>query len=113
MYLQFLVPKVSLEEVVLPAATLNLLVTLTTAYRSLGTYLAPENKSPLSSDVSPSVDSLHNEIGTSRLSYGSSLVILLYGKPGTGKTMTVNAIAHYLGKKVGFVLDSFMVSTSQ
>ena len=34
------------------------------------------------------------------LSYGNSLVILLCGKSGTGKTMTVNAIANELKKKV-------------
>ncbi len=34
------------------------------------------------------------------LTYGNSLVILLCGKSGTGKTMTVNAIANELQKKV-------------
>ena len=34
------------------------------------------------------------------ISYGNSLVILLCGKSGTGKTMTVNAIAYELKKKV-------------
>ena len=37
---------------------------------------------------------------TSNFSASNSLVVLLCGKPGTGKTMTVNAVAHHLGKKV-------------
>lgn len=31
------------------------------------------------------------------ISYGAGLVILLCGASGTGKTMTVNAMAHHLG----------------
>ncbi|KAH9323474.1 hypothetical protein KI387_018113, partial [Taxus chinensis] len=34
------------------------------------------------------------------MTYGAGLVILLCGPSGTGKTMTVNAIAHHLGKRV-------------
>eukprot|EP00246_Nothoceros_aenigmaticus_P015199 TRINITY_DN6205_c0_g1_i3.p1 TRINITY_DN6205_c0_g1~~TRINITY_DN6205_c0_g1_i3.p1 ORF type:complete len:1045 (-),score=220.48 TRINITY_DN6205_c0_g1_i3:28-2925(-) len=34
------------------------------------------------------------------ISYGAGLVILLCGASGTGKTMTVNAVAHHLGKRV-------------
>ena len=35
-----------------------------------------------------------------KFSYGASLVVLLCGKSGTGKTMTVNAIAKKMSKKV-------------
>lgn len=34
------------------------------------------------------------------ISYGAGLVILLCGPSGTGKTMTVNAVAHHLGMGV-------------
>ncbi|GLJ32583.1 hypothetical protein SUGI_0655660 [Cryptomeria japonica] len=34
------------------------------------------------------------------MTYGAGLVILLCGPSGTGKTMTVNAVAHHLGKRV-------------
>ncbi|KAJ0393396.1 hypothetical protein P43SY_005410 [Pythium insidiosum] len=34
------------------------------------------------------------------LTYGTGLVLLLCGASGTGKTMTVNAVAHHLGKRV-------------
>lgn len=33
------------------------------------------------------------------ISYGSGLVILLCGPSGTGKTMTVNAVANHLGMR--------------
>lgn len=32
------------------------------------------------------------------ISYGAGLVIMLCGASGTGKTMTVNAVAHHLGE---------------
>jgi SpoVK/Ycf46/Vps4 family AAA+-type ATPase len=32
------------------------------------------------------------------MSYGAGLVIMLCGASGTGKTMTVNAVAHHLGE---------------
>ncbi len=38
-----------------------------------------------------------------KTSYGLGTIMLFYGPPGTGKTATAEAIAHKLGKKVGFV----------
>ena len=43
---------------------------------------------------------------------GNSLVILLCGKSGTGKTMTVNAIANELKKKVLLVDFNGLINKS-
>ncbi|NPV14136.1 ATP-binding protein [candidate division WOR-3 bacterium] len=38
-----------------------------------------------------------------KIPYGKAVTMLFYGPPGTGKTATAEAIAHKLGKKVGYV----------
>ncbi len=38
-----------------------------------------------------------------KIAYGTGTIILFYGPPGTGKTATAEAIAHRLGRKIGFV----------
>jgi hypothetical protein len=74
-------PKVSLQQVVLPKGQLGTIVRQCRAYDEFRKY----RKTMGLEDI---------------MSYGNSLVILLCGKSGTGKTMTVNAIAHDLSKKV-------------
>jgi hypothetical protein len=74
-------PKVSLQQVVLPKGQLGTIVRQCRAYDEFRKY----RKAMGLEDI---------------MSYGNSLVILLCGKSGTGKTMTVNAIAHDLSKKV-------------
>jgi hypothetical protein len=74
-------PKVSLQQVVLPKGQLGTIVRQCRAYDEFRKY--------------------RKAMGLEEtMSYGNSLVILLCGKSGTGKTMTVNAIAHDLSKKV-------------
>ena len=75
------VPKVSLQQVVIPKGHLGPIVKQCRAYDSFCEY--------------------RKDRGLERsMCYGNGLVILLCGKSGTGKTMTVNAIAQDLGKKV-------------
>jgi len=38
-----------------------------------------------------------------KIPYGKGTIMLFYGPPGTGKTATAEAIAHQLGKKLGYV----------
>eukprot|EP01035_Chromulina_nebulosa_P017063 gene17063-22575_t len=75
-------PKVKLDQVVLPPGQLDLPIRLCQAYEHFIKY-----------------QEIHPEL-KDKLVYGNSLVFLLYGKPGTGKTMTVNAVARILNKKV-------------
>ena len=76
-------PKVDLRQVVLPHGHLDALVAQCKAYAAFCA-LRAQGKYGLQE----------------RLAYGSGLVLLLCGKSGTGKTMTVNAVARELGKKV-------------
>lgn len=74
-------PVVELAQVVLPKGYAESILSQCSSYDYFQTY--------------------RQQVGLKKsISYGNSLVILLCGKSGTGKTMTVNAIAHELGKKV-------------
>lgn len=55
----------------------------------------------------------HQAAKRSRVTYGNSLVILLCGKSGTGKTMTVNAVAKELKKKVLLVDFTSLINRRQ
>lgn len=74
-------PKVELSQVVLPEGQIDIILKQCRAYDSFRKYSTEKGLQDL-------------------LSYGNGLVIMLCGKSGTGKTMTVNAIAKDLGKKV-------------
>jgi SpoVK/Ycf46/Vps4 family AAA+-type ATPase len=74
-------PTVELSQVVLPSGYAESILSQCASYDYFQTYRQSVG--------------LHKSI-----SYGNSLVILLCGKSGTGKTMTVNAVARTLKKKV-------------
>ncbi|KAG6551896.1 hypothetical protein Mapa_006512 [Marchantia paleacea] len=74
-------PKIAMEQVVLPDEQKDMLLKTVENFAKFRQY----RKRAGLEDV---------------MSYGAGLVILLCGASGTGKTMTVNAVAHHLGKRV-------------
>lgn len=74
-------PKVQLDQVVLPEEHKTTILQTVESYEAFRKY---RKKSGLEETMS----------------YGAGLVLLLCGASGTGKTMTVNAVAHHLGKRV-------------
>ncbi|CAK4675475.1 hypothetical protein LEN26_006393 [Aphanomyces euteiches] len=74
-------PKVQLNQVVLPDEYKQTILSTVTAYEHFRTYRKTSGLDQT-------------------LSYGTGLVLLLCGASGTGKTMTVNAVAHHLKKRV-------------
>ncbi|KAL4109813.1 hypothetical protein PRIC1_001508 [Phytophthora ramorum] len=75
-------PKVQLDQVVLPEEHKSTILETVESYESFRSY---RKKSGL------------EQAG---MAYGAGLVLLLCGASGTGKTMTVNAVAHHLKKRV-------------
>ncbi|CAH0482292.1 unnamed protein product [Peronospora belbahrii] len=75
-------PKVQLDQVVLPEEHKSTILETVESYESFRQY---RKKSGL------------EQAG---MAYGAGLVLLLCGASGTGKTMTVNAVAHHLKKRV-------------
>lgn len=74
-------PKVNLEQVVLPPEHKHNILETVESYEKFCAYRKKHTT---------------NET----ITYGAGLVMLLCGASGTGKTMTANAIAHYLNKRV-------------
>lgn len=74
-------PKVQLDQVVLPEDHKATILETVESYESFRKY---RKKSGLEETIT----------------YGNGLVLLLCGASGTGKTMTVNAVAHHLKKRV-------------
>lgn len=74
-------PKVQLDQVVLPEDHKTTILQTVESYESFRKF---RKKSGLEDTIS----------------YGAGLVLLLCGASGTGKTMTVNAVAHHLKKRV-------------
>jgi SpoVK/Ycf46/Vps4 family AAA+-type ATPase len=77
-------PVVQLNQVILPRGYIERILSLCYSYDDYALHQEHQQQ--------------HNH--EKMLSYGNSLVILLCGKSGTGKTMTVNAVAKELKKKV-------------
>uniref|UniRef100_M4C0F6 AAA+ ATPase domain-containing protein n=1 Tax=Hyaloperonospora arabidopsidis (strain Emoy2) TaxID=559515 RepID=M4C0F6_HYAAE len=75
-------PKVQLDQVVMPEEHKSTILETAESYESFRRY---RKKSGL------------EQAG---MAYGAGLVLLLCGASGTGKTMTVNAVAHHLKKRV-------------
>ncbi|POM58519.1 AAA family ATPase [Phytophthora palmivora] len=75
-------PKVQLDQVVLPEEHKSTILETVESYEGFRRY---RKKSGL------------EQAG---MAYGAGLVLLLCGASGTGKTMTVNAVAHHLKKRV-------------
>lgn len=74
-------PKVQLDQVVLPDEHKTTILETVESYENFRKY---RKKTGLEDTIS----------------YGAGLVLLLCGASGTGKTMTVNAVAHHLKKRV-------------
>ncbi|CAM6093219.1 unnamed protein product [Calypogeia fissa] len=74
-------PKISMEHVVLPEEQKDMLLKTVDNFANFKKF----RKSAGLEDL---------------INYGAGLVVLLCGPSGTGKTMTVNAVAHHLGKRV-------------
>lgn len=74
-------PKVKMEQVVLPEDHKTTILQTVESYEGFRKF---RKKSGLEDTIS----------------YGAGLVLLLCGASGTGKTMTVNAVAHHLKKRV-------------
>lgn len=83
-------PKVSLESVVLPKRMKETITAAVTHFDQFRSYRK------------------HNPDFDDNISYGVGLVLMFAGASGTGKTMTANAIASKLGKKVLLVNFPFM-----
>ncbi|OQR96549.1 hypothetical protein ACHHYP_15424 [Achlya hypogyna] len=74
-------PKVQLSQVVLPDEYKQTILSTVTSYEHFRVYRKTSGLDQT-------------------LTYGTGLVLLLCGASGTGKTMTVNAVAHHLKKRV-------------
>ncbi|KDO29881.1 hypothetical protein SPRG_04948 [Saprolegnia parasitica CBS 223.65] len=74
-------PKVQLSQVVLPDEYKHTILSTVTSYEHFRVYRKTSGLDQT-------------------LTYGTGLVLLLCGASGTGKTMTVNAVAHHLKKRV-------------
>lgn len=99
-------PKVSFDDLVLPGPHKEKLIALCSAYDAFtAAYVTPGSTASVPSDAQQPVTgwrawSSKRDDATSLLPYGAGLIILLTGPSGTGKTMTVHAVANQLKKRV-------------